>query len=75
MGGRVGGVEMKEPGVRRRFVMRLKGFSSTLSSRALWRASVNVELSSLRVIRKQTHLLQLDLGERRRPLDLNSSMV
>lgn len=39
VGGRVGGVEMREVDDRRRLVRRLKGFSSTLRRRDLWRAS------------------------------------
>jgi len=33
---------IREFGVRRRFVIRLKGFSSTLRRRDLWRASVQI---------------------------------
>ena len=39
VGGRVGGVDMREFWDRRRFVIRLKGFSSTLRRRDLWRVS------------------------------------
>lgn len=41
-GGGVGsllGVETREPGVKRRLVMRLKGFSSTFRRRDLWSSS------------------------------------
>lgn len=39
VGGRVGRVVTMEFGIKRRLVMRLKGRSSTLSRRDLWRAS------------------------------------
>ena len=42
VGGRVGGVERREVGARRRLVMRLKGLSSTLRRRDLWRASSDI---------------------------------
>lgn len=42
VGGRVGGIVMRESGVKRRLVMRLNGFSSTLRRRDLWRASGQV---------------------------------
>ena len=35
----MGGVMIRELGIRRRLVIRLNGFSSTLRRRILWRAS------------------------------------
>lgn len=44
VGGRVSGMDKREAEERRRLVMRLKGFSSTLRRRDLWRASRRCEV-------------------------------
>lgn len=44
VGGRVGGLDMREAEERRRLVMRLKGFSSTLRRRDLCRVSRRYEI-------------------------------
>lgn len=46
VGGRVGGLDMREAGERRRLVMRLNGFSSTLRRRDLCNVSERCEIRS-----------------------------
>ena len=50
VGGRMIGANIRELGVKRRLVMRLKGFSSTFRSRDLWRVSVGCISRLLRVV-------------------------
>ncbi len=55
---------IKELGIRRRLVIRLKGLSSTLRRRALWRASACGKLGYLGFGYMENHLPRLDQGVR-----------
>ena len=63
----VGGVVMRELGVRRRFVILRNGFSSTLRRRDLCRASVSIVSVTARILPYPawSYLLRPDQGERR----------
>ena len=59
-------MDKREAEERRRLVMRLKGFSSTLRRRDLWRASGRSEVRGWASANWETHPLQLGPAARRK---------